>query len=280
MKLPFIKCHGLGNDYIYLDLFSITAPPEKTLPELARCMSRRKFNVGADGLVLFGPDSTADAFMRIFNADGSEALSCGNALRCISRLMWEKNRSCTKFSIRTPGGIVSVRIFLNNGIFQSAEINMGAPRWNRIDLPMTGEGSTLNVPISIHDTTMIGHCVSVGNPHCIIFLDDLSNETIRKFGPAIETYPLFPHRINAGFCKILTREQIQLIVWERGSGLTEACGTGATAAFAVGRKLGLTNRHCTVTMPGGSLTFSENDNHEILMTGPAEIVYSGSYRQE
>ncbi len=276
MKIQFEKCHGLENDYLFINLFEHDPLPEHDLPQIAREMSHRKRGPGADGIVLFGPAETATASMRIFNADGSEAQICGNALRCIARILHEDGKtSSPEFMIETRAGSIPVRIVASPPLPYLIELNMGSARWERSLLPMIGSGEAVSVMLAVDGNRFRATCVSVGNPHCVIFdrepwMDDLSH-----FGPLIETMNVFPERINVELCDVRNRGNMRVDVWERGSGITSACGTGATAAFAAGRRLNLIDAICTVELPGGCLELSESGG-SIRMQGPATRVYSGS----
>lgn len=275
MKIVFEKCHGLENDYLFIDLFKHPPLREIDLPHIARELSHRKRGPGADGLVLFGPSKSACALMRIFNSDGSEAEICGNALRCVARILYEEYlHSQTNLKIETLAGTIHARIIPSSQKSISVELNMGLPRWNRSDVPMIGEGEAINILIPHAGRSIHATCLSVGNPHCVVWNPESGLDDIRSLGPIIETHPLFPQRINVEFVRFLRPDLIRVDVWERGSGITAACGTGATAAFAVGRRLKLLESTCIVELPGGSLEFHDIDG-VIFMRGPAMRVYRG-----
>jgi diaminopimelate epimerase len=277
-RLEFIKCHGLENDYLFIDLFKHPCPPESLLPVLARTMSHRRQGVGADGIVLFSPDPAAIARMRIFNADGSEAETCGNALRCIARLLWEEKYAAGEiFRIATAGGIVEAKIQVTAGSFVSARINMGKPIWAKSAIPMIGDGDGQNVTIVAAGRSFHADCVSFGNPHCIIFDPHITPEAAATIGPEIERYFLFPRRINVEFASVLNVHELRVIVWERGSGLTAACGSGACAVFAAARSRNLCAPDVIVHLPGGDLEIEELPDGSIGMTGPAERVFKGTW---
>ncbi len=256
MRWHFTKYQGLGNDYLFLDLFRQEPPCEQHIPEIARTMSHRRLGVGSDGIVLVGPCEDADASMRIFNADGSEAENCGNALRCTAKLLWDQGRlKSGEGRIRTVSGIVPVRIMQRDSEEYLVEVEIRNIRWERKHIPMRGTGTAAKVSIRIPGKTYDATCLSVGNPHCVIFQFSVHEEEVRVSGPLVEHHDLFPDRVNAGFCRVVNENLIRLIVWERGSGMTGACGTGATAAFAAARSRNQVGCDVGVEMPGGRLRF-------------------------
>ncbi len=274
-RRAFTKYHGLSNDYLFIDLFTESPIPESHLPGLAKTMSHRRRGAGSDGIVIVSPESGVDARMRIFNPDGSEAENCGNALRCIAKMLYERGHIRKRvIRIKTGGGIVDAFPEIIDDKVHRVSVHMGKPVWQRQDIPMTGEGDAHAVKITLDGTVFDTTCLSVGNPHCVIFSPLFETKDIPFWGSLIETHPLFPRKINAGFCRIENPGKIDLVVWERSAGLTNACGTGATAAFAAARLRGLVNDTAEVKMPGGILHFRE-DSQGIIMTGPAVEVYSG-----
>ncbi|MBN1880091.1 diaminopimelate epimerase [bacterium] len=279
MNIQFSKYHGLGNDYLFLD--AIADPGIRDLPfsHLARIMSHRRLGPGADGIVIILPAREAIAAMRIFNSDGSEAENCGNALRCLARICREKNYSTqSQFMIESLSGTVEVTLGESDDEFNHIGVKMTSPSWQRNDLPMLGDGLAGRMELIAKDRCFDVTCLSVGNPHCVVFLDDYSENDVLLYGPTIENHPWFPKRINACFSQINNRRTIRLTVWERGAGLTGACGTGATAAFAAARQRGLVDDNCTVKMPGGSLEFLQKPDLSIHMFGPAVHVYDGVFK--
>ncbi|MCD4652653.1 diaminopimelate epimerase [bacterium] len=278
MKINFAKYHGLGNDYLFLDAIAEPELQILKLSDLAISMSHRRFGPGSDGIVLFCNSHMADIKMRIFNPDGSEAESCGNALRCIGRICREqKYVSSDQFQVETLGGIVNIILEKNDPDFRHISVRMGKPVWKPEKIPVVYEGNLLYCPVKIPGYCYDSTCLSVGNPHCIIFLPTFTIEDVMNQGPLIENLPMFPKRINVGFCRIIDRQHIELIVWERSAGLTGACGTGATAAFAAAFKRKLVDSICTIKMPGGSLSFHLDSEGSIFMTGPDDFVYSGQF---
>jgi diaminopimelate epimerase len=279
MEIQFIKYHGLGNDYLFIDMFTHPPIPEVLLPEIARQMSDRHRGIGSDGIVLILSDTECDAGMRIFNSDGSEADTCGNALRCIARHEWEKGSiSSDSMTIKTGGGIVRADIQADMDGFRSATIHMGRPRWSPKTIPLADGINPLSIKLDVGHRQYDAVCLSVGNPHCVIFLEDIDKKTVLEDGPLIENHVFFPDRINVDFCRILTPDNLNLVVWERGSGYTQACGSGATAAFAAARKIKNIASTARVHLPGGTLILTETKSGCILMQGPAQKVFSGSWQ--
>jgi diaminopimelate epimerase len=276
MKIRFSKLHGLGNDYLFLDAIADPALVMEDYSMLARNMSHRRLGPGADGIVILLPSIKDTVAMRIFNCDGSEAENCGNALRCIARLCRERNyASGNRFTIETKNRSVTVFLEPGDTTYRRVRVNIGRPCFLRSSLPMTGDGTAENVKFFAGGRDFDAACVSVGNPHCVVFQDAVQAGDAAAFGPLIETLPLFPMKINVGFCHVVTRSLIELNVWERGAGLTGACGTGAAAAFAACRSRNTVDPDCSVHMPGGSLDFHQDSTGDIHMIGPAVHVYDG-----
>ncbi len=277
-KIAFSKYHGLGNDYLFLD--SIASPKIRSLNfrQLAQKMSHRRLGPGADGIVVILPSQIAAVAMRIFNSDGSEAESCGNALRCLARICRERGYCAeSRYNIETLGGVTSVSLDKMDSSYLRVGVTLNPPQWDRKTIPMRGEGDARKISIEVLQRTFDATCLSVGNPHCVLFLEEFAETDVLKYGPSIEHHPLFPNRVNAGFCRVLHRNSLTLTVWERGAGLTGACGTGAAAAFAAARERQLVDADCTVQMPGGNLEFHQNTDDSILMSGPATFVYDGVF---
>lgn len=259
--IKFTKMHGCGNDYIYVDTRKESIPnPEKT----SIIWSDRNKGIGADGLVLIGASDIADFSMRIFNADGSEATMCGNASRCVAKYLYDKGDiKGEEFELETLSGIKILQLNINKGEVESVTVDMQEPSdIKEIDLgpefPFTG--------IS----------VNMGNPHLVIFVDDITSVDLPVIGPKLENHPLFPGRVNVEFAQVLSKNKIRMRVWERGSGITLACGTGACATAVAAITSGKTERITDVIMDGGTLTIEWNeDNNHVMMTGPATKVYSG-----
>jgi diaminopimelate epimerase len=266
--------HGLGNDYIIIDDRERKIR-ERDLGKLAEKLCRRKFSIGADGLLILYDSSTADVRMRIFNADGSEAEMCGNGIRCFAKYCYENgivNRM--ELKIETLAGIKETWLELTNGEVRSVTVDMGKPVLDRKKIPVLGDGRCIDEELKINGEEFRITCLSVGNPHCVIFVDDVDGFQVERFGPKIEAYRLFPNRVNVEFVQVIKPGELKVRVWERGVGETLACGTGACASVVAGNLLGKTERACTVHLLGGDLNVKYVDD-KILMTGPAEFVFEG-----
>ncbi|MBH0330759.1 diaminopimelate epimerase [Brevibacillus brevis] len=279
--MKFTKLHGLGNDYVYVNCFEEDLS-RVDLPELARRVSDRNFGIGGDGLILIMPSERADFRMRVFNNDGSEAKNCGNGLRCVSKYVYDHCLTeQTTFTVETLGGTVTPVVSLGaDGKVDQVTIDMGEPRFERAAIPMTGipEEQVREEGIEVGGTAFTMTAVSMGNPHAILFVDEVKEEDVRHYGPMIEYHEWFPERTNVEFIQILNHEEILFRVWERGSGVTLACGTGACAAAVAAHLSGKTGRKVTVHLAGGDLfiEWKEADNR-VYMTGPATEVFSGEY---
>ena len=267
MKLPFVKMHGLGNDYVYVDCFrpeTAKLLAKADLAALARKVSDRHFGVGSDGLVLMLPSKEADARMRIFNADGSEAQMCGNAIRCVGKYLYE-NGLCTspRLSIETKAGIRSLRLQVTDGVVEEVTVNMGEPRV-KADTIMRGSD-----PIGFSS-------VNMGNPHAVFFRHSIQQiDEITHYGPLVSTHPHFPEGTNVEFACVRNVREIDVRVWERGTGLTLACGTGACAAAVAAMRQDLTERNVVVHLLGGDLDIRWDIDGMVFMTGPATEVFRG-----
>ncbi len=279
--MKFTKMHGLGNDYVYVNCFA--EPLEGVdLPELSRRVSDRHFGIGGDGLILIMPSERADFRMRVFNNDGSEAKNCGNGLRCVSKYVYDHGLTDkTTFTVETLGGIVTPVVSLGeDGKVAQVTIDMGEPRFARSAIPMTGapDEHVVEQPLSIDGRTFFLTAVSMGNPHAILFEEEVRDEDVVAYGPKIEFHEWFPERTNVEFIQVLNRHELKFRVWERGSGVTLACGTGACAAAVAACLTGRTDRKVTVHLLGGDLLIEwrESDNR-VYMTGPATEVFSGVY---
>ncbi len=276
--MQFVKMHGIGNDYVFVDTFKENVPDPA---QMARSISPRRFSVGSDGLILIGRSEKADARMRIFNADGSEAEMCGNGIRCVAKYVWEHD-ICRKnpMTIETGAGIKKLELFFKKDRVASVRVDMGEPRFKRGTIPIRGpeEGEVVNENLEIDDLSLPITCVSTGNPHCIIPVDDFSAVKWRELGPVIERHQLFPERVNVHFVRVISENEVEVKTWERGSGATLACGTGASAVCAATCRLGLTGRKITVQLPGGSLDIEwRESNNRLYMTGPAVEVFTGHW---
>lgn len=279
--IKFTKMHGIGNDYIYINCME--SMPDR-LPELAIEMSDRHFGVGGDGIVLICPSEVADFKMRMFNNDGSEARMCGNASRCIARYVHDHNLSSNNpLSLETLSGIKALSLNIKDGdIVESVTVDMGVPSMNKAEIPVDVSGEnvvemTVETPYGPVEVT----AVSMGNPHGVIFVDDLASIPFDDLGPYMESHPMWPDRANIEFAQVLNDREIRMRVWERGTGETLACGTGACATAVAGVLTGRTGREVTLKLRGGDLDIKwrEEDGH-VLMTGPATEVFTGEYRRQ
>lgn len=254
--------HGLGNDYVYVNCLENT--PED-LPALARRVSDRHIGVGGDGLICICPSQCADVRMRMFNADGSEGEMCGNGVRCVGKFVYDKGFvKNNPLTVETLGGIKILNLTLENGLVSEVTVDMGEPVFS------------CAARINVKGDTYTVNPVSMGNPHSVVYLPEIEKLDLEDIGPDFECHPIFPNRTNTEFVEILDRTHLKMRVWERGSGETQACGTGACAALAVSAALGLCERQVTVHLLGGDLKirWSEEDGH-IYMTGPATTVFEG-----
>ncbi|MBN1550596.1 diaminopimelate epimerase [bacterium] len=278
MILHFTKWHGLGNDYIFFDGFDRLQFSLQDAPRLAIEICRRHRGVGADGIVLVLPDSTCEALMKIYNADGTEAEICGNALRCVAKMLWKKKYTLKKhFTINTLAGIIPVKLLHDPNGNHRIDVSMGKPRWKADEIPFTGKNDPRQMLLDIDEITFDVTCLSVGNPHCILFCSDPIPFDMINIGTHIQSLTCFPNSVNVGFCRVQNRQEINLTVFERGSGLTQACGSGATAAFAACRQRNLVEKEAKIRMPGGSLDFYEAADGSIHMIGEATEVFSGNW---
>lgn len=275
--MQFTKWHGLGNDFVIVNgMKEHIADYQKQA--LAIC--DRNFGVGADGLVVLLPSAIADFKMRIFNSDGSEADMCGNATRCVARYLYENGLiNKTVITLDTLAGIITPELVFKDGVLQTVKVDMGEPRLRPIEIPVVGsyEEPIVNMPLTIEGETFTITCVSMGNPHCVIFVNDISKINIAHIGPKIETHSLFPKKTNVEFIQILNRQTIRMRVWERGAGITKACGTGASAALVASVLNKHTDRQTTVKLDGGDLHIEWAENNHIYKSGPAVEVFRGEY---
>jgi len=273
--MKFWKMHGLGNDYIVIDNRYGEIREDKA-GELAKALCERRFSVGADGLLLVHTSAKADAKMRIFNSDGSEAEMCGNGIRCFVKYCYENNvvKKSTVMIVETLAGIKRTWLTVEGEEVKSVRVDMGRPVLERSGIPMLGQGTCINEDLEVDSEKFKVTCVSVGNPHCVTFVDDVKDFPVQKVGPKVENHKLFPRRTNVEFVQVLNRGELSVRVWERGCGETLACGTGACASVVAGRLLERTNEEVTVHLLGGDLKIQYWGR--ILMTGPAEKVFEGT----
>jgi diaminopimelate epimerase len=276
--MRFVKMHGAGNDYVYIDCFEQNLDGD--VVELARRMSDRHTGVGGDGLVLITPSEQAPVRMRMFNADGSEAEMCGNALRCVAKYAAEQQIATgDEFSIETGAGLLTVEIVGRNGNrVDLVRVNMGRPILEAEQIPTTLAGSPpQNVKLEVKDESLVVTCISMGNPHCVVFVDEITDQQVLGLGPQVEVHPAFPRRVNVEFIKVLSSSEFEMRVWERGSGETMACGTGACAAAVAGAVTGRLGRRTTAHLRGGDLILEWTAGGDVLMTGPAAETFRGEW---
>ncbi len=283
MTLEFTKMHGLGNDFILIDCIKQSRVAElgdNMLKEAVTHLCNRRFGIGADQVLLLMPSEKADFKMRIFNADGSEVEMCGNGIRCLAKYIWDKGLSNKDIlDIETLAGIIKPE-----KIDDLVKVDMGEPEFapekipvymEYIDKTKLKDGRILGYPLEVEERLFHISCVSMGNPHCVIVVDDTKSFPVSYFGPILENHQLFPNRTNVEFIDIVSKNEINMRVWERGAGETMACGTGASASAVVASARGLTNREVTVHLLGGDLHIYWADDNHVYMTGPAKNVFSG-----
>ncbi len=283
-RLYFTKMHGAGNDYVYIDaLASPTSVDLKSidLPELARRISDRHFGVGGDGLIAILPSANADFRMRMFNADGSEAQMCGNGTRCVAKYLYDKGfTDKTTFSLETLAGIKILHLYVKDGKVESVTVDMGVAHLLRGEIPVTGDKDTVMIDerIIADDRVFEITAVNMGNPHGVIFTDEITDRLIHHYGRMLETSDIWPERANIEFVKVISPKRLQMRVWERGSGETLACGTGACASLVAAYKKGLAESEATLELLGGNLHINyDTENGHVYMTGPAVTVADGVY---
>lgn len=278
--MKFTKMQGAGNDYVYVNAFEEQLPQD--VSALAIAVSDRHFGIGGDGLVLIGPSERGDARMRMFNADGSEAEMCGNALRCVAKYLHDHGIvPKTEQTLETGAGDLTVRLEVTNGKTHRVTVNMGQPILESAKIPTTLPGDPpQNEGLDVHGRLFEVTCVSMGNPHCVTYVDEVTDELVLGWGPKIELHAAFPNRVNAEFVKVRSPSEVEMRVWERGSGETLACGTGACAVAVAGVLTGRTERRLLAHLPGGDLVLEWAESGEVFMTGPAEEVFTGEWGGE
>ena len=284
-EIPFIKMHGIGNDYIYIDALKGTFPvylKEESLPELSKKISDRHFGVGSDGLILILPSDIADFRMRIFNADGSEAKMCGNGLRCVGKYVYDLGFTPKKLlSIETNSGVKRIELQISEKGVESVIVDMGSPFFKREDISAIGprEEEMLDQKLETPYGEFIVTGVSMGNPHGVVYVSDLDNLELGNIGRALEYHPVWRDRANIEFVKVLNRREIQLRVWERGSGETLACGTGACASVVTSFRKGMVDQNVLVHLRGGDLRIQYDEaKNKVIMEGAAKFVAKGVFR--
>ncbi len=275
--MQFTKMQGAGNDYVYVNCFEEPLPDNPA--ELARAVSDRHFGIGADGLILICPSEIADARMRMFNADGSEAEMCGNGLRCVAKYVYDHGLAKEeKLRIETGAGVLDSELTIADGRVRQVCIDMGRPILDPQNIPTTLPGNpVVEAELNAGGEQLKVTCVSMGNPHAITFVDKLSDRWVLEVGPKVETDAHFPNRVNAEFIEVASPTEVHMRVWERGSGETMACGTGAAAVCVAGVLAGRTERKILAHLPGGDLQLDWAKNEHVYLTGPAEEVFSGNW---
>jgi diaminopimelate epimerase len=275
--MKFTKMEGLGNDYVYVDGWREKV---RNPSALAVRISDRHFGVGADGLILILPSAKADARMEMYNADGSRAEMCGNGIRCVAKYLYDRSIARKQdLRIETDAGVKELRVFASSGVVGRVRVNMGRPELERQKIPMKGpKGRVVGEPLAVLDRVFRITAVNMGNPHCVSFIKDVDAFEIAKYGPAVEHHASFPARVNAEFAEVIDRTHVKVRVWERGSGETLACGTGACATCVAAVLSDLTARSVTVHLPGGDLEVEWSENHDtVAMTGPVREVFTGDW---
>jgi diaminopimelate epimerase len=280
-RFAFTKMHGLGNSYIYVNMFEEQLEEEK-LSEIAIKVSNVHTGIGSDGLILICPSDVAPVKMRIFNSDGSEGKNCGNGLRCVAKYAYEHGIVKDKtFFIETLSGLVQAEVFVENGKVTSVTVDMGNPRLYRKDLPMIGNenDTVVNEEIEFAGKTYRMTGVSMGNPHAIFYVENIDHAPVTTLGPIVEKDERFPEGINVEFVEVVSDDELHFRVWERGSGVTQACGTGACAAVVASVLNGKTkrNKETVVHLAGGDLYITWTEEGNVLMRGPAETICTGIY---
>lgn len=282
-SIKFSKLQGIGNDFIIIDSRQEKLESQN-LKEMAISMCDRHFGIGADGLLIVWPSEKAAVKMQIFNPDGTEPEMCGNGIRCFAKYIFNITKSEERkeiLSVETKAGIKVIAYLLEGNEMQGMEVDMGIPILKRSKIPMLGEekDKVLNEALEVDGKTFQINAISMGNPHCVIFVDDLGTIDLEKIGPKIETHPIFPQSTNVEFVKINNRSDISVNVWERGAGITLACGTGACACVVAGILNKLLDTKVLVHLPGGDLEieWEKEDNH-VVMRGNAEYVFEGAYK--
>ena len=273
--MKFTKMHGAGNDYIYIDCFTENVENPK---DLSKTLSEKHFSIGADGIVLIKSSPVADCFMDIYNADGSRAKMCGNAIRCVAKYIYDNKIKKPVIKIDTLRGIKLIEVFTENGFATGGRVNMGKPIFNGRQIPTRyGDSIVKNKIINIENNDYEITCVSMGNPHCVVFRNDIHKLDLEKIGPLFENHEMFPERINTEFVEIIDEKTLKMRVWERGSGETLACGTGACAVAVASVVNGFCEKDKDIKIhtKGGILTVKWHKNDNVYLSGNAVKVFDG-----
>jgi len=280
-EFSFEKMHGAGNDYIFINGYNLTFD----WPKLSIAISDRHFGIGSDGLIVAMPSQTADIKMQMFNADGSEGRMCGNGIRCLVAFAIKNNlinKDKKQIAVETLSGIKRVEPIWENNMIVGAKVAMGFPQFSPQSIPVLLENKTdiTNYPLHINGNILNISCVSIGNPHCVVFTNQNSHKiNVSTYGPLVENHNIFPEKVNFEVATIESRDYIEVGVWERGSGITLACGTGACAVTAIGIKQKLLDTQVTVRLPGGELkvSWTGRGEDEMILEGPVETICTGTY---
>ncbi len=272
MNISFTKMQGIGNDFIVIDCRSgMPGKGDRELASLSRRLCDRRFGIGADQILLLDNSGKADFRMRIFNADGSEVEMCGNGIRCCAKYIWDRQLSEKHvLEIETAAGIIRPEKTGN-----LVKVDMGSPVLEGRQIPVDLDGLVQDYPLIIEDKTFNITCVSMGNPHAVIFVDDVDSFDVQRYGPRIETHTLFPRKVNVEFAQVLDPQTVRMRVWERGAGETMACGTGASAVAVAANLKGMVQKKVTIRLLGGDLLIELDEGGHVYMTGPAEEVFEG-----
>ena len=277
MKLAFTKMEGCGNDYVYINGFTQSVPAEEK-PALVRRLSDRHFGIGGDGVIFINPAKEADFEMEMWNADGTRSEMCGNGIRCVARYVYDFGLTDQKeFSIVSAGKVKYMTLYEQDGQISAVRVNMGQPILEAEQIPVRADHSpVINVPIEVQGKEYRMTCVSMGNPHAVVFVDSTEDFPLEQVGPYFENHPCFPNRTNTEFVQVIDRGRVRMRVWERGTGETLACGTGCCATAVACVLNGLTDNAITVEVLGGELRIEwDRENDLVWMTGPATVVFSG-----
>jgi diaminopimelate epimerase len=272
--LRFTKMHGIGNDYVYVDCFDQTVSDPS---ELARRVSRRRTGVGSDGLILICPSRAADCRMEMYNADGSRGDMCGNGIRCVGKYVYDRGLARRqRLQIETDVGIKTVELRIAAGRAIGATVDMGEPILDGRQIPVDADGTVVDAPLVVDGRTYHVTCISMGNPHCVVFVPSVAEVALTELGPRFEGHAFFPKRVNTEFVEVIDRGTLRMRVWERGSGETAACGTGACAVLVAAVLTGRSDRSAVVQLAGGDLEVTwDSQTNRVFMTGPAQEVFSG-----
>jgi diaminopimelate epimerase len=273
-RIPFIKMHGIGNDYVFVDAFHIRVTDPG---DLARRISPRRTGIGSDGLILIAPSTVADCRMEMYNVDGSRGEMCGNGIRCVGKYVYEQGLARREtLEVETDAGIRQLFLRIQQGRVASVTVDMGEPTLDGPQIPVAAEGIVVDAPLEVGGMQFRITCVSMGNPHCVVFVPSVAEIPLSEIGPRFEHHPFFPQRVNTEFVEVLRPRELRMRVWERGSGETAACGTGACAVVVAATLAHKAERHALVHLNGGDLDIEwQASNNHVLMTGPAEEVFRG-----